>query len=246
MNIAVIFAGGVGRRMHTKDLPKQFLEVYGKPVIIHTLEKFEHHKEIDAIVIACVNDWIPYMNELIGNYHLTKVKSVVKGGETGQESIYNGLVAAKAIAYEKAIVLIHDGVRPFITEELISDNIASVKKYNSAITTTKVTETILVVNSDSLIEEVPERGNSRLAKAPQSFYLDDILAAHEKAIAEQRNDFIDSCTLMQHYGYKLHLVDGPIENIKVTTPQDIFTMRSVFEAREILCMQEKTEFEGSK
>ena len=241
MNIAVIFAGGVGRRMHTKDIPKQFLEVYGKPVIIHTLEKFDNHPEIDAIVIACVKDWIPYMNELIQSHHICKVKSVVMGGETGQESIYKGLSAAKAIAYEKAIVLIHDGVRPFITDKLITDNIASVKKYGSSITTSKVTETILVVNGSGGINEVPERCNSRLAKAPQSFYLDDILQAHEKAISEKRNDFIDSCTLMQHYGHKLHLVDGPPENIKVTTPQDIFTMRSVFEAREILKMQEQAE-----
>ncbi|SFC23251.1 IspD/TarI family cytidylyltransferase [Butyrivibrio sp. YAB3001] len=241
MNIAVIFAGGVGRRMHTKDMPKQFLEVYGKPVIIHTLEKFDHHEEIDAIVIACVKEWIPYMDELISKYHLKKVKSIVCGGATGQESIHNGLVAAKAIAYEKAIVLIHDGVRPFITEQLISDNISSVKEYGSAITTSKVTETILVVDDSDLINEVPPRSNSRVAKAPQSFYLDDILAAHDKAIAENRNDFIDSCSLMQHYGNKLHLVDGPIENIKVTTPQDIFTMRSVFEAREILKMQEQAE-----
>lgn len=239
MNIAVIFAGGVGRRMHTKDMPKQFLEVYGKPVIIHTLEKFEQHNEVDAIVIACVKEWIPYLNGLIAEYHLQKVKSVVCGGTTGQESIYNGLVAAKAIAYEKAIVLIHDGVRPFITSELISDNIASVKKHGSAITTSKVTETILVVDGESSIEEVPDRNRSRLAKAPQSFYLEDILKAHESARKENRNDFIDSCTLMQHYGYKLHLVDGLPENIKVTTPQDIFTMRSVFEAREILKMQEE-------
>ena len=243
MNIAVIFAGGVGRRMHMNDLPKQFLEVYGKPVIIHTLEKFEEHPEIDAIVIACVKEWMPYMNELITKYHLKKVKSVVMGGETGQESIYNGLTAAKAIAYEKAVVLIHDGVRPFINAEVISDNIRSVKEHGSAITTSKVTETILVVDETNLINEVPNRANSRLAKAPQSFWLDDILEAHEKARAEGRNDFIDSCTMMQNYGKKLHLVDGPVENIKVTTPQDIFTMRSVFEAREILKMQKESDKE---
>lgn len=243
MNIAVIFAGGVGKRMHTRELPKQFLEVYGKPVIVHTLEKFNNHKEIDAIVIACVKEWIPHMNDLIDTYHLTKIKSVVVGGRTGQESIYNGLLAAKAIAYEKAIVLIHDGVRPFITDELISDNISSVKKYGSSITTSKVTETILVVDEDSSIDEVPDRNNSRLAKAPQSFFLDDIISAHDKAIADGKNDFIDSCTLMKHYGYKLHLVDGSNENIKVTTPQDIFTMRSVFEAREILKMQEQVDQE---
>ena len=243
MNIAVIFAGGVGRRMHMNDLPKQFLEVYGKPVIIHTLEKFEEHPEIDAIVIACVKEWMPYMNELITRYHLRKVKSVVMGGSTGQESIYNGLKAAKAIAYEKAVVLIHDGVRPFINSDVISDNIRSVKEHGSAITTSKVTETILVVDETNLINEVPNRANSRLAKAPQSFWIDDILEVHEKARAEGRNDFIDSCTMMQNYGKKLHLVDGPVENIKVTTPQDIFTMRSVFEAREILKMQKESDKE---
>ena len=243
MNIAVIFAGGVGRRMHMNDLPKQFLEVYGKPVIIHTLEKFENHDEIDAIVIACVKEWMPYMNELITKYHLQKVKSVVMGGSTGQESIYNGLKAAEAIAYERAVVLIHDGVRPFINSEVISNNIKSVKEHGSAITTSKVTETILVVDETNRINEVPNRANSRVAKAPQSFWLDDILEVHEKAREEGKNDFIDSCTIMQFYGKTLHLVDGPIENIKVTTPQDIFTMRSVFEAREILQMQKNSEKE---
>lgn len=246
MNIAVIFAGGVGRRMHMNDLPKQFLEVYGKPVIIHTLEKFENHDEIDAIVIACVKEWMPYMNELITRYHLKKVKSVVMGGSTGQESIYNGLKAAEAIAYEKAVVLIHDGVRPFIDDEVISNNIKSVNENGSAITTSKVTETILVVDETNRINEVPNRANSRLAKAPQSFWLEDILEVHEKARAEGRNDFIDSCTIMQFYGKTLHLVDGPIENIKVTTPQDIFTMRSVFEAREILMMRTESEKEMIK
>lgn len=241
MNIAVVFAGGVGRRMHTKELPKQFLQVYGKPIIIHTLQIFETHKNIDAIVVACVKEWIPYMNELIEKYNLHKVKSVVAGGSTGQESIYKGLVAAKAIAYEEAIVLIHDGVRPFINHEVITKNIESVKEHGSAITTSKVTETILVVDDTNLINEVPNRENSRIAKAPQSFWLEDILKAHNNAISEGRNDFIDSCTMMEHYGHKLYLVDGPIENIKVTTPQDIFTMRAVLESREILNMQGEYE-----
>ena len=239
MNIAVVFAGGVGRRMHTKELPKQFLQVYGKPIIIHTLEIFETHKDIDAVVISCVKEWIPFMNDLIQKYNLKKIKSVVAGGATGQESIYHGLLAAKAIAYEDAIVLIHDGVRPFIDHQVISANIASVKEHGTAITTSKVTETILVVDNTNLINEVPNRDNSRIAKAPQSFWLNDILKAHTNAIAEGRNDFIDSCTMMEHYGYKLYLVDGPIENIKVTTPQDIFTMRAVLEAKEILNIEEE-------
>ena len=224
MNIAVIFAGGVGRRMHTRDLPKQFLQVYGKPIIIHTLQIFDTHSGIDAIVIACVKEWIPYLNELIDQYDL--------------KSIYRGLLAAKAIAYEEAIVLIHDGVRPFITHQVIDDNIQSVKEHGTAITTSKVTETLLIVDGTNLIEEVPDRSNSRIAKAPQSFWLEDILKAHDKAILEGKKDFIDSCTMMQYYNYPLYLVDGPVENIKVTTQEDIFTMRAILEAKEILKMQQ--------
>lgn len=133
MNIAVIFAGGVGSRMHSKDRPKQFLEMYNKPIIIHTLEYFENHSMIDAIVVVCIKDWIPYLNKLLYKFRIEKVKSVVPGGETGQLSIYNGLKSAKQIAKdEKSIVLIHDGVRPLINEKVISDNIQSVIKYGSA------------------------------------------------------------------------------------------------------------------
>lgn len=203
MNIAVIFAGGVGSRMHSKDRPKQFLEMYNKPIIIHTLEYFENHSMIDAIVVVCIKDWIPYLNKLLYKFRIEKVKSVVPGGETGQLSIYNGLKSAKQIAKdEKSIVLIHDGVRPLINEKVISDNIQSVIKYGSAITTAKVKETILVVNEGTAtIDYVPSRNNSRVAKAPQSFWLDDILKAHEKALSEGEKNCIDSCTMMQRYGY---------------------------------------------
>ena len=234
MNIAVIFAGGVGSRMHSKDRPKQFLELYNKPIIIHTLEHFENHPMIDAIVVVCVKEWIGYLNDLLYKYRIEKVKKVVPGGETGQLSIYNGLIAAKEIAgSERAIVLIHDGVRPLINEKLISDNIASVKAHGSAITTAKVKETILVVNEGtSSIDYVPDRSNSRVAKAPQSFYLEDILSAHERALAEGVKNCIDSCTMMQKYGYNLYLIDGPGENIKITTPEDFYTMRAILEAKE--------------
>ena len=139
---------------------------------------------------------------------IEKVKSVVPGGETGQLSIYNGLKSAKQIAKdEKSIVLIHDGVRPLINEKVISDNIQSVIKYGSAITTAKVKETILVVNEGTAtIDYVPSRNNSRVAKAPQSFWLDDILKAHEKALSEGEKNCIDSCTMMQRYGYDLYLM----------------------------------------
>lgn len=234
MNIAVIFAGGVGSRMHSKDRPKQFLEMYNKPIIIHTLEHFENHPMIDAIAVVCIESWIPYLNELLYKYRIEKVKKIVPGGETGQLSIYNGLKAAKEIAgEEKSIVLIHDGVRPLINEKLITDNIEAVKKYGSAITTAKVKETILVVNEeDSSIDYIPNRKDSRVAKAPQSFWLNDILNAHEKSLVEGEMNCIDSCTMMQKYGVRMHLIDGPSQNIKITTPEDFYTMRAILEAKE--------------
>lgn len=234
MNIGVIFAGGIGSRMHSKEKPKQFLEIYNKPIIIYTIEYFERHPEIDAVVVVCVKEWIPFLQELLYRYRIEKVKLVVPGGETGQLSIYNGLKAAKEVAGdEKSIVLIHDGVRPLINEKLITENIASVKKNGSAITTAVVKETILVVNDDAAtIDYVPSRKNSRVARAPQSFWLDDILSAHERSLAEGETNCIDSCTMMQKYGYNLYLVDGPNENIKITTPEDYYTMRAILEAKE--------------
>lgn len=233
MNIAVIFAGGVGSRMNSKDKPKQFLSVYGKPIIIHTLEIFEKHLEIDAIVISCIEPWIDYLSDLISHYDIKKVKKIVPGGTTGQLSIYNGLCAAKETAQgEKSIVLIHDGVRPLINAKVISDNIASVKEHDSAITCVKVKETVLVVSSNGSIDYVPDRESSRLARAPQSFWLDEIWNTHQSAISENRTDFIDSCTMMQHYGKELFLVDGPQENIKITTPDDFYSMRAILEAKE--------------
>ena len=233
MNIGVIFAGGVGSRMHSKVRPKQFLELYNKPIIIHTLEHFEKNKEIDAVVIACVEEWIPYLENLLYKFRIEKVKKIVPGGKTCQLSIYNGLKAAKEVADdEKSIVLIHDGVRPLINSELLSRNIESVKKYGSAITAGVVKETIVVVNESLDVEQVPSRANSRVAKAPQSFWLYEILEIHDKALSEGIDNTIDSCTLMKQYGKRLHMIDGPFENIKITTPDDFYTMRAILEAKE--------------
>ena len=233
MNIGVIFAGGVGKRMNSRVKPKQFLNVYGKPIIIHTLEVFDSHPDIDAIVVACLEEWIPYLQKLIEKYNLKKVKTIVPGGRSGQESIYHGLQAAKQVAgQEKSIVLIHDGVRPMIYKKTIDDNLQSVREHGSAITSVAVKETVLVVSEDNSIKEVPNRKDTRLARAPQSFYLDEIIGLHRRAIAEGKDDFIDSCSMMQYYGRKLYLIDGPQENIKITTPDDFYTMRALLDAKE--------------
>ena len=233
MNIAVIFAGGSGKRMHTKDKPKQFLLVHGKPIIVHTIEKFQYHEEIDGIIVSCIESGIPYMEEMKYRYRLDKIGKIVPGGATGQMSIYNGLkAAAEVYGVEGNIALIHDGVRPLINDQLISDNITSVKEHGSAITVTKAKETVILVDDDGHVCDVPSREHSRNAQAPQSFWLKDIMEAQERAISNGITNAIDSCTLMRQYGKELSVVIGPYENIKITTPEDFYTFRALYDEKE--------------
>lgn len=231
-NIALIFAGGVGTRMNTKAKPKQFLDLHGKPIIVYTLELFQTHPEIDGIVIVMVADWIDYTKELLARYQLTKVVDVIEGGETGQLSIFNGLEAAEKHFSADSTVLIHDGVRPLINHDIITANIEQVKRSGNAITTSPAIETFVVVDDDMVVQEVPARKHSRLAKAPQSFILSDIIGVHRKALENEITNSIDSCTLMSQYGYNITLVEGPVENIKITTPTDYFMFRAIIESRE--------------
>ena len=235
MNIGVIFAGGSGTRMNTKSRPKQFLELNGKPIIIYTIELFDNHPNIDGIVVVCLESWIPFLQKMLNKFEITKVVRVVPGGASGQDSIFKGLCAAEEYAMEKkddnTIVLIHDGVRPLITEETISDNIDKVKECGSCVTTVPATETVIVDMHDGSLN-IPKRSDCMMARAPQSFYLKDIIGAHRRSQREGKSDFIDSCSMMNYYGYKLGLIQGPMENIKITTPTDYFVLRAMVDVHE--------------
>lgn len=230
MNIAIIFAGGSGTRMKTHGLPKQFLKVEGKPIIIKTLENFEKNRKIDKIYIACKEDWIDYLKEEINQYKLKKIAKIVPGGETGQDSIYNALKAASLESPEDSIVLIHDGVRPFITQELISQNIEDVKEFGSSITSTPCFETAIVSEDGESVKEVPNRNIMYTAQAPQCFVLKDILEIHEKVrkTKSKYDGIVDSCNLMRNNGYPIHITMGPRNNIKVTTPTDYYLAQALY------------------
>ncbi|MFH5778026.1 IspD/TarI family cytidylyltransferase [Heyndrickxia oleronia] len=234
MVTALIFAGGTGKRMNSKSKPKQFLELHGKPILIHTIEYFEEHEEVDSIAVVCIPTWIDTLRDILKRYNITKVKWIVEGGNTGQESIFNGLNAIYNDCEEpkETIVLIHDGVRPLISEQLITDNIAIVKNYGSAITVSKAKETVTSIDSEGLIGMIADRTAARIAKAPQSFYLFDIMSAHKRAKQDNINEMIDSASLMKYYGYPLHTVECSSENIKITTPIDYYIFRAIYEARE--------------
>lgn len=231
-NVAVIFAGGTGQRMNTKTMPKQFLELHGKPILVYTLEQFQRHEQVDGIVLVILEEWIGYTRQLIDKYRLDKVAAVVPGGSSGQMSIYNGLAKANELYDSRSIVLIHDGVRPLIDAETITAGIDGVKAYNSAITVSPAVETIVVKDGNSGVGEILDRSKCQLAKAPQCFWLNEILEAHYTAQNAGKTDYIDSACLMRSCGYTLHAVEGTPENIKITTPGDFYIFRAIMDARE--------------
>lgn len=228
---ALIFAGGTGQRMSLSSKPKQFLELYGKPIIIYTLEHFEYHKEIDDIVIVSVESHINELYSLLHRYGITKVSKIVPGGNTGHDSIYNGLIAMKENAKKDDIVLIHDGVRPLITEELISENINTVRKYGAAITAELARESVVHSIDGLNINNIPNRAEAYIAKAPQSFYYGKILTAYDKASVDNVKT-VDSAMLCNIYNIPMHIVESAKNNIKISNSTDFYMFRALYEANE--------------
>lgn len=231
-NIALIFAGGTGQRMNNKTKPKQFLELHGKPIIVYTAEHFQYHEKIDEIIIVCISEWINYCTELVKKYNLNKVCSIVPGGSTGQESIFNGVRKAAELFPSQSVILVHDGVRPLINAEIISNCIEKTVESGSAITVAPAVETVVINDRNNDVTEILDRSKCMLARAPQCFILGELYSAHKKAISENKTNFIDSASLMKYYGYDLFTVDGSAENIKITTPIDFYIFRSIIEAEE--------------
>ena len=237
-NIVIIFAGGVGQRLSNGEntLPKQFLNINNKPIIIHTLEIFQSHKDVDKIYISIHPDYYEYMQELVDHYYITKTVGIVKGGATGQDSIYNALKLAQSENPADSIVMIHDGVRPNITPEVISSNIECAKKNGNAITCTSCFETILVSENGENPQHVPYRKHTYSAQAPQSFHLGEIIEAHEiiRKTNPQYLDIVDSCTLYKTLGKQTYMIPGNRGNIKITTIEDLYVLRALIRYKEDL------------
>ena len=232
-NIAIIFAGGTGTRMGA-GLPKQFLQINGKPILIHTLDNFQNSPSIDKIYISCKEEYIQQTEKEIEKYQITKVKGIVAGGATSQDSIFNALSKAREENDDESVVLIHDGVRPFLTEDVIRANIESVQKHGSAITCTSCYETVILSENGEKIEQVPSRDIAYTAQAPQSFHLGDILNAHLKIRETNPGyiDIVDSCSLLRKLGKDIYIVKGNRGNIKVTTPEDFYILRALLQYKE--------------
>lgn len=233
--IAIIFAGGYGVRFgNDNNLPKQFVLINNIPILIHTLKIFDNHKEIDQIYLVMLRDYVNYTEELIKTYNINKVKKIVIGGETSQDSIYNGLLAAAEENSGDSIVLVHDGVRPIVDDYVISNNIKSVLENGNAITCTPCYETVLISNNAKNPYKVSIRRNTFVAQAPQSFFLNEIIEAHNivRNKKERYNNIVDSCTMFNFLGKKTYMVEGNFYNIKLTRKEDVAIIETIMNFRK--------------
>ena len=228
MNIALIVAAGSGSRMGNADKPKQFLPIYGKPLMIHTIEAFEVHDEIDAIVVVTNEAYIDQVKVWCKQYDLGKIKAVVAGGDSIQISVHNGLQAVKAISKDPSndIVLIHDAARPLVSQDIISSNIKECLINDAVTTVIPSSDTIIRSLDEKIINDVPLRKELYQSQTPQTFKLALILSAHELAKKNNCLDITDDAQLVLKIGKNVHLVKGNKRNFKVTTSDDL----AIFEA----------------
>lgn len=220
MNIALIFAGGVGTRMGLK-IPKQYIELGGKPILIWTLERFEK-EEIDGVYLVVKATRKKEIRDLIEKFKITKVKRIINSGNKALDSIYHGLIQMeKDRVADNDIVLIHDGVRPIVSDMLIKESINMARELGNSICSRPVTETIAIINK-STIEKTTKRDATKALQAPQVFRFGEILELYKKALSDEILDkCVDSAQVALNYGTRLYWLDGIKENVKLTTMYDL-------------------------
>ncbi len=233
MIVAVIIAGGSGHRMG-QDIPKQFINVYDKPVIIYTLEGFQRHPQIDAIEVVCIDGWHDVLWAYAKQFNITKLRWVISGGETGQESIRNGIFHLEDKCSPDDTIIIHDGIRPLVDETVLSDVIAKCQKYGNAVTSLPYNEQIFVVDDDiSTVKNIPREPIRRVA-TPQAISNEMIDKGYHKAFEEKIGIYGSSYanTMMVELGERLYFAAGSDKNIKLTTKDDLEIFKAQLHARE--------------
>lgn len=228
MNIALLIAGGSGNRMG-QDIPKQFMHVDGCPIVIHTMRCFQTHPDVDAIAVVCLKGWETVLQAYANQFCIDKLKWIFSGGNTGMESIHNGIYGLKEVGCnDEDLVLIHDSVRPLLGQDIISSNIAICKAYGYAITGIQCREAILESEDGFTTDKSIPRDKLIRTQTPQTFRLGNIIKVHEMAKVKGIIDSVASCTLIAEIGgIEMHIVPGSEKNIKITTVEDLEILKAL-------------------
>ena len=229
-NIGLIIAGGSGNRMH-QDIPKQFITVNERPVIIYTLEAFEKHPEIDAIAVVCIEGWEQVLLAYAKQFNITKLKHVIPGGKNGQDSIRNGVMELEKKYAPEDFVLIHDAIRPMVSAEIISDSIRVAREFGNSITVIPCAEAMLQTDDGQVSSGSYPRERLKRTQTPQAFRIGDICNLHRRALEAGITNSVASCTLMIEMGEKVYFSTGSEKNIKLTTVEDIDIFKALLAAK---------------
>ena len=219
-NVAIILAGGVGQRMGA-PIPKQFLEIKGKPIIVHTINNFEVNPNVDAVLIVCNADWIDYFKELVSKYDLKKVKWIVSGGNTSHDSTRNGLFHLRDLLDEDDFVIIHDAARPILPQKAIDDMLAVAHEKGNASLAIPCHETVIYTDDQKSGDKDLDRSKLMRVQTPQAYRFGEILPLYDRAEKENKHDFVYADLVAIYYGVRIYFSKGFTNNIKVTSPEDI-------------------------
>lgn len=233
MNIAIVIAGGSGKRMG-QDIPKQFINVYDKPVLLYTLEGFERHPQIDAIEVVCINGWHDALQAYARQFNITKLKWIVSGGASGQESIRNGVYNLEGKVQLDDIIVIHDGIRPLVDATVLTDVLIKAQKYGNAVTSMPYNEQIFIINPDdnTTTKQYIPRETLRRVSTPQAYRFDLLDKKYHEAFEKKIGIYGSSYTntMMVELGVTLHFAAGSDKNIKLTTKDDLELFKAYLKA----------------
>lgn len=222
MATAIIIAGGAGSRMG-QDIPKQFINIYDKPVLLYTLEGFQQHPQIDAIEVVCIDGWHDVVWAYAKQFSITKLKWIVSGGKSGQESIRNGVYHLEDKVSPEEIIVVHDGIRPLVDETVLTDVIVKAKQYGNAVTALPYNEQIFVADDEISTTRFIPRETLRRVSTPQAYRFDLLDSkyheAFEKGIGIHGSHYTN--TMMVELGVRLYFAAGSDKNVKLTTKDDL-------------------------
>ena len=237
MNYVILLAGGVGKRMGA-DIPKQFIKVKGKPIIVYSIENFQRNEQIEKIVVVCVKDWIDYVKELVKEYGLTKVEWVIEGGSTGHNSIKNGVFFLKDKVNPDDYIIVHDAVRPILPQKAINEVLRVAHEKGNACSSIVCHPPIVYTeDGESGVKDI-DREHVMLTASPQAYKFSLALSCYEKAEAENKNNFTVTSSLLIHYGERVYFAKGTTSNIKVTKKEDIALFEALLNVPEELLFSE--------